>query len=162
MISPSNRLAPLGIIAFWLLVMAAVYVGITHFSKTKPQVVASLGELVLTRDRDGHFYADGDVNGQSVRFLVDTGASLVVINQALANRAGLTTGEPTIFHTANGQLNGYAAPNAVVRIGPLTITNIRVGVGLNTGFGAQALLGQNFLSKFDVSIRENVMILRKN
>ncbi len=161
MISLSNRLAPLIIIAFWLVVMAMVYTGITHFSKAKPQVVSSLGELVLTRERDGHFYADGDVNGQSVRFLVDTGASLVVIDQALANRAGLDTGEPMIFNTANGQLKGYAAPNAVVRIGPLTISNIRVGVGLNAGFGAQALLGQNFLSKFDVSISGQEMILRK-
>jgi len=165
MISKSNRLAPLGIVTFWLLLMAAMYFGLNHFMKPKPQVITSSGDLVLTRERDGHFYADGSINGAKVRFLLDTGASLVVVGEQFAKSVGLTSGEPTTFQTANGNLAGYVAPNADVAVGSLRVSSIRVGVGLvMEGSGTNSstvLLGQNFLSKFDVTIGKDEMILRK-
>lgn len=164
MISRSNRLAPLFIIAFWLVVMSAVYAGMTHFSKTKPQLVSSSGELVLTRARDGHFYADGAINGTPVRFLVDTGASLVVVSESFAESVGLTSGEQMTFHTANGSRAGYIAPNADVNVGSLRVSSIRVGVGLamdnSNSEPPMALLGQNFLSKFDVLIGKDLLQIK--
>ena len=166
MISTSNRLAPLGIIAFWLLLMAGMYFGFHHFMKPTPQVVSSTGDLVLTRARDGHFYADGTINGAKVRFLVDTGASLVVVSEPFAKSVGLSTGEPASFHTANGTRPGYIAPNAAVSVGSLSVSSLRVGVGLDLGANAEhavqtALLGQNFLAKFDVTIGKDQMTLRR-
>ena len=161
MISASNRLAPLGIVTFWLLLMAGVYLGFGHFMKPKPQVITSTGDLVIERSRDGHFYADGVINGAKVRFLMDTGASLVVVSEPFAKSIGLNAGEPTTFHTANGTLSGYIAPKAAISVGPLSISDIRVGVGLRGLADGTALLGQNFLSKFDVTIGKDQMTIKK-
>lgn len=161
MISTSNRLAPLGIVAFWLLLMAVLYFGFSHFMKPTKQVVSSTGDLVLTRARDGHFYADGTLNGAHVRFLVDTGASLVVVSEPFAKSIGLTAGEPTTFNTANGSLPGYIAPRAAITVGSLSISQLRVGVGLRGLADGTALLGQNFLSKFDVTIGKDKMTIKQ-
>jgi aspartyl protease family protein len=165
MISKSNRLAPLGIVAFWLLLMTALYFGFNHVMKPTPQLITSTGDLVLTRERDGHFYADGTINGAKVRFLVDTGASLIAVSEPFAKSVGLTSGEPTTFQTANGSRPGYVAPNADVAVGSLRVSSLRVGVGLvmdgNSTEVPTVLLGQNFLSKFDVAIGKDAMVLRK-
>ncbi|MDI9334374.1 MAG: TIGR02281 family clan AA aspartic protease [Cytophagales bacterium] len=165
MVSTFNRLAPLGVVTFWLALMVGVYFGFNHFMKPKPQVITSTGDLVIERSRDGHFYADGAINGARVRFLVDTGASLVAVSESFAKNVGLSTGEPTTFHTANGSRAGYIAPSAEVSVGSMFISSIRVGVGL-TGHDAKgepptALLGQNFLSKFDVTIGKDQMTIKQ-
>lgn len=141
--------------------MAVFYVGFNYVMQPTQQVVSSTGDLVLTRARDGHFYADGTLNGSNVRFLVDTGASLVVVSAPFAKSIGLTAGEPTTFHTANGSLSGYIAPKAAISVGPLSISDIRVGVGLRGLADGTALLGQNFLSKFDVTIGKDQMVIKK-
>ena len=161
MISQLKRLAPMGIICFWALLTLGAYFAFNEFFKPVPQLITSSGDLVLTRSRDGHFYADGAVNGAPVRFLVDTGASLVVVNENLARTVGLNSGEPTVFRTANGELQGYIAPNATVALGTLSISNSGVGGGLAGHSEREALLGQNFLSKFDVTIGKDQMTLRK-
>jgi aspartyl protease family protein len=164
-ISKSNRLAPLGIVTFWLLLMAVMYFGFNYFMKPTPQVITSSGDLVLSRERDGHFYADGTINGAKVRFLVDTGASLIAVSEPFAKSVGLLSGEPTTFHTANGSRAGYVAANADVVVGSLRVSSLRVGVGLvvegNSTDAPTVLLGQNFLSKFDVTIGKDEMTLHK-
>jgi aspartyl protease family protein len=165
MVTLQNRLAPLGIICFWALLTWGAYFAFSEFFKPIPQVISTSGDLILTRSKDGHFYAQGTVNGAAVRFLVDTGASLVVVDETLARSVGLTYGEPTVFRTANGSLQGYIAPNATVTVGSLSISNMRVGVGLRVGSEGhgerEALLGQNFLSKFDVTMSQDQLTLRK-
>jgi aspartyl protease family protein len=167
MISKLNRFAPLGIICFWALLTFGAYFAFNEFFKPVPQVITSSGDLVITRSRDGHFYADGAINGSPVRFLLDTGASLVVVSEPFAKSVGLLSGEPTTFKTANGDLAGYIAKDAVVTVGTLSVSSLRVGVGLRGLEGTAgkekqgALLGQNFLSKFDVMMGKDQMTLRK-
>ena len=154
------KLAPLGIVLFWSVLMGALYLAFDQHLKPNPAVVSANGDLIITRARDGHFYAPGTVNGQAARFLVDTGASLVTVGEVLADKARLTGGDATIFQTANGALRGRVVRGVTVAVGPVTVTNVRVGVGL---FGHQdeaALLGQSFLSKFDVLLQKDQMVLR--
>jgi len=79
-LSRGLKMAPLGIIVFWALVMGGLYLAMNHYLKPRQAVVSSNGDLVIPRARDGHFYAQGTVNGQPVNFLVDTGASLVTVS----------------------------------------------------------------------------------
>ena len=146
-------------IIFWCVVMGVLYLLMTHFLQpTQTQVLAN-GDLVIERSRDGHFYATGTVNGQAARFMVDTGASVVSVSEPLARQAGITGGTPTTFHTANGPSAGRLVHGVKIAVGPVSVSNVVVGVGLVGGEDSDALLGQSFLSKFDISINNKQMVL---
>lgn len=154
------RLAPLGIILFWALIMGGLYLAMNQYLKPRQAVVTANGSLVIPKARDGHFYTQGMVNGQPVQFLVDTGASLVTVSESFARQAQLPQGEPATFNTANGDLRGRIVTGMSVSVGPVRVSNIRVGVGLvgQAGVG-DALLGQSFLSKFDVLQQKDQLVL---
>ncbi len=159
------RWGTLGIVAFWLVLMAGLCLAMQQVLKPKEISVNMTGDLVIPRARDGHFYAPGTVNGRPVQFMVDTGASLVVVSEALAQAAGLADGEPTVFNTANGPLKGRTVAGVPVSLGPASasasVSGVRVGVGL-VGMGPEAaLLGQSFLSKFEVVLSGDQMTLRR-
>ncbi len=160
-LSRGLRWGPFGILLFWLVLMAGLYFVMDGFLKPPPVTVTASGDLVLPRARDGHFYADGKVNGYPVRFLVDTGATMVVVSEAVAQSAGLQGGQPTVFRTANGQLNGRVVGNVPVAIGPASVSGLRVGVGLVGDDSNRGLLGQNFLSKFNIELTGDRMVLRQ-
>jgi aspartyl protease family protein len=151
---------PLAIVLFWLVVMAILYAVMTQVLKPVPMRVSANGELVIPRARDGHFYAQGQVNGKPVTFLVDTGASLVVVSQEFARSAGMAEGEPVTFSTANGAMRGRIVADATVSVGPASVSGTRVGVGLVGAGSTVALLGQSFLSRFEVVLSGDQMILR--
>jgi aspartyl protease family protein len=151
---------PLAVVAFWLVVMGVLYALTAQYLKPKPVTITAQGELVIPKSRDGHFYATGKVNGRAVVFMVDTGASLVVVSEAFARDAGVAEGLPTTFHTANGDLPGRTVADVPVTLGPIQVSGVRLGVGLVGGDEDQALLGQSFLSKFDITMSKDQMTLR--
>ena len=158
------RLGAFAIAAVWLLVATAMYLGFEHFeqsrrAKLQPYTLSS-GELVIPRQRDGHFHVQGEVNRQPVVFLVDTGASHVSVSQALAERAGLPAGSPITLNTANGSRQGQLVHGVPVRAGTLAFNQASVTVGLLGLPPDQALLGQSFLKHFDVEIGRDAMVLR--
>lgn len=154
------RWGPLAILVFWLLVMGLLYAAMSHMLKPPALQVSATGELQIPRARDGHFYARGEIQGQPVTFLVDTGASLVVVSQEFARAAGMAQGEPTTFRTANGELQGRIVSGVTVSVGPARVAGTRVGVGLVGPDPAVALLGQSFLSKFEIVLSGDNMVLR--
>lgn len=156
--APQTGLIPM--LLFWCAVMALVYAAMTYALQPKQARVEANGTLVLPRATDGHFYVQGTVAGRPVRFLVDTGASLVGVSEPFAQAAGLAGGTPTTFVTANGECAGRIVERVTVQAGPLALHNARVGVGLS-GMGAdEGLLGQSFLQHFDVSWSGKEMVLR--
>ncbi len=154
------RWGPLAIVLFWLVVMGLLYAVMHQTLKPPTQRVSSSGDLVIPRARDGHFYAQGQVQGKPVTFLVDTGASLVVVSEEFARSAGLPTGRPTTFSTANGEMKGRIVSDVTVSVGPASISGARVGVGLVGSDPERALLGQSFLSRFEVVLSGDSMVLR--
>ena len=150
----------LGIAAFWLAALGVLYIAMEHYLQPNAAVVTASGSLQIERHRDGHFYVDGSINGQPVRFMVDTGATYITITDTLAHSAGLQGGEVVQFRTANGTRTGRLVRAQSIAVGPLRVNNLTIGIGY-TGSDAQAaLLGQNFLRQFDVSMRGNVLELQ--
>ena len=154
------RWGTLGILAFWLVVMAGLYVAMDYVRQPRAAVVAADGALVIPRGSDGHFRVAGSINGQPVRFMVDTGASLIAVTDALAQRAGLVGGQVTQFRTANGVRQGRVVVAQSVAVGPLVVSGLRVGTGYTGEAAGDALLGQNFLQHFDVQMQRDRMLLR--
>ncbi len=157
----STRFGHVYILLFWALVMGVVWIAMERFMEPKRAVVTAQGELVIPRHRDGHFYVEGTINGKPLRFMIDTGATGVVVTEAFAQGAGLPRGEPTTFITANGTLTGRTVRGMAVTAGPFSVSPTSVGVGLVGRKSDVGLLGQSFLSKFQVSMTREEMVLRR-
>jgi aspartyl protease family protein len=119
--------------------------------------VASEGsgsQIVLTAGPGGHFVTGGSINGQAVRFVVDTGATYVALSQAEAERIGLPYkhGQRGLIHTANGQVPAYLTSLNVVRVGDVQVYNVDAVVMPATM--DTVLLGNSFLTRFQMR-REN-------
>jgi aspartyl protease family protein len=107
--------------------------------------------VTLAADPRGHFFADATVNDQPVRFVVDTGASVVVISAADAARAGLDyrKGPRANMQTANGASTGYYVKIDRVRLGGIELRNVD-GVVVEQGLGSFGLLGMSFLNRLEM------------
>lgn len=119
-------------------------------------------EVVLKRAPDNHYYADAQVNGATVRFLVDSGASAVVLTRADAQKAGIGT-QPGEFTSramsANGEVRLKPVTLDRVAIGPVSAASVDAMVAENDL--AVSLLGQSFLSRVSkVEIADGEMRLR--
>ena len=115
----------------------------------EPEEPANWAErAVIRRERDGHFYADVEVDGISARMLVDTGASVIALTGADAEAMGIVWSEADvapIAQGANGPVEGVEVRLEHVQTGGFEAENVRaiiVPEGL-----AVSLLGQSFLSK---------------
>jgi aspartyl protease family protein len=97
---------------------------------------------------DGHqFFVNADVNGVTIHFLVDTGASGIALNQRDAKRLGLDASDLKFtqqFSTANGMTRGAPVILDRLQIGPFEATQVSASV--NEGDLADSLLGMSFLS----------------
>jgi aspartyl protease family protein len=157
----ATRFGHIYILLFWAAVMGVVWFAMERFMEPKSAVVTARGELVIPRHRDGHYYVEGTVDGKPLRFMVDTGASGVVVTEAFARGAGLPPGEPTTFNTANGPMTGRTVRGVAVTAGPFSVSPTSVGVGLVGAKADVGLLGQSFLSKFEVTMSREQMVLRR-
>ena len=161
----TTRLGAFWVMIFWLGLGAALYTGFSHFegqrtARQAPYTTNDQGEIVITRSRDGHFRLPGEVNGRPVAVLVETGASLVTVSAGFAQQAGLEGGQRVTFNTANGPMPGRILRNVPVTAGSFAVGGTAVGIGLETGDDGVALLGQSFLSRFDIELKANQMVLR--
>lgn len=110
---------------------------------------------------NGHFFTDGFINGHSVKFMVDTGASAIAIGKSDADRLGLdykTRGSPVQMGTANGIVTGQRITINTLRIGDVQLYDIDAIVGPNMPF---ALLGNNFLNRFKMERSNDMMRLER-
>jgi len=156
----ATRTGLIPMLVFWCAVMGLLYLLMTHYLKPKQAQVLANGDLVINRSHDGHFYTTGTINGREARFMVDTGATLVGVSEEFAQKALMRGGVPMTFRTANGDQLGRVVDGVDVTIGPVSVSNVRVGVGLRMGDENDALLGQSFLSKFDITMTKNQLVLR--
>ncbi len=162
-----NRLnQTLQMVAVWALIfMAAIaaysfrdLVGGQLFSSS-PQVGA--GGFSIQRQDDGHFYLILQANGQDVEFVVDTGASDIVLNQGDAAAIGIDVNRLDFAgqaNTANGVVRIAEARLATLIAPGMELYDVRVSV--NGGELDKSLLGMSYLNRFrGIAIEGDVMTL---
>ncbi len=117
-------------------------------------------EIILKRNRHGHYLLDGKINNQTVTFLVDTGATTTSIPLHLANHLDLQKGPRFGVQTANGSSYAFMTRLNSLQLGDIEFNDIQAS--LNPGLeGDEILLGMNVLKNLELVQRENLLIIRR-
>lgn len=118
--------------------------------------------LNLYADSAGHFFGNLTVNGASLKYVVDTGATAVAFNSADAKRANIDylKGEKSVASTANGQVVAYRVKINTLRIGSIVLNNVDAAV-IEGGFPEVVLLGMTALNRLEMKRDNTVMTLTK-
>jgi aspartyl protease family protein len=148
----------------WLIVIGIVF-WVFHYwneqqvNPNRVLVSGPAGEVVLQRNRAGQYLAEGEVNGERVTFLLDTGATQVALSTRLARELGLELGPPVTLQTAAGPAQGYPVRLRSVRLAGIEMRDVAALVtdGLEPGL---VLLGMNFLKRLEMTQRGDELILK--
>ncbi len=151
--------------AFFVIVGAVLFVLFDRYGpyqsgsgyRPRPIETVSPAGVVLDRTFDGHYYLTGRINGETLAFMVDTGASTIAIGDRLAARLGLTADcRPRRYATAAGTVDGCEARAGSVEVGGLRLAGVPVAVlpGADT-----ILLGMNVLRHFRIEQQGGRMTL---
>lgn len=114
-----------------------------------PARTVGVRSVIVPRDRHGHFQTEGRIEGQRIKFMVDTGASVVAMNETSAARIGVRPARGEFnakVTTANGVIKAARMRLAMVRIGDLVVRDVDAMV-LPDDALSQNLLGLSFLGK---------------
>lgn len=117
-------------------------------------------EVVLLRNRQGHYVFDGEINRQKVTFLVDTGATMIAIPAELESQLGLKPGRGISVSTANGITRAYMTRLDQVAIGGIELREVKASIVPGMG-GNQVLLGMNVLKNMELIQRGDELIIRQ-
>ena len=124
---------------------------------------AEVREFQISRNIVGMYTTVGSINGLTVSFLVDTGATRVAINAAEARRLGIdyrVVGTPINVTTASGVEHAWGVNLNTVKVGELELRNVG-GVVLEGEQPAKVLLGMSYLGRLEITNSGRVMTLRK-
>lgn len=103
------------------------------------------GEIRIRQAPDGHFWVTAEVNGESVRFLIDSGATTTSLSRATARQVGIEpSGGRALVQTANGVVTVERGRAETLSIGPIERSD--VAVHISDAFGDMNVIGMNFLS----------------
>ena len=133
----------------------------TPVSVGKPAAGNGNTRIVLPAGSGGHFMTQGAINGRTVTFMLDTGATVVALSAADAERIGLVyrNGTPVQISTANGIVTGYRVRLDSVRVGDVDVA------GVDAVVSPQSMpyvpLGNSFISRFSMRRDSDQMVLEK-
>jgi aspartyl protease family protein len=119
------------------------------------------GKITLSADAQGHFFATGTINGATIRFMVDTGATMISLGASDARRVGVdfNRGQKGFSQTANGQTEVSKVQLDTVTIGDVTLRN--VDAVIHQTEMPIALLGMSFLNRMEMQRDGQTMTLKK-
>ena len=126
-------------------------------------VPLSPNEIIITASDDGHFYVNGKANGQHLRFMIDTGASEIMLSPRAASRIGINLKSLQFtqrYRTANGI--GLGAPYRLKRFSIGSFEFAETKVSINKSEMSESLLGLSFLQRLkSYEFRGDKLYLRK-
>ncbi|WP_041656270.1 TIGR02281 family clan AA aspartic protease [Azoarcus sp. KH32C] len=139
----------------------ALGVGPLKLEKSAGEEEGRDGGVTLVADSSGHHIASGSVNGAMVRFIVDTGATMVSIGRSDAARAGIDyrRGKLAMTETANGPVRVWLVRLDTVRVGSIVANGVEGLV--HEGELPYVLLGMSFLKRMDIQREGDRLVLRK-
>ncbi|MGV6812558.1 MAG: retropepsin-like aspartic protease family protein [Brevirhabdus sp.] len=142
---------------------AGVYQRFEDASLNRQAVFSEQGRIEVPKGRDGHFHLTLAVDGVDVSFVVDTGASGIVLSTDDARRIGIDTDDLAYLgsaNTANGEVRTARVTLKEIRLGDFR--DRRVSAWVNEGEMDGSLLGMSYLNRFDrIEITGNRLVLQR-
>ncbi len=155
-------------LALWGVIFLAILVGVLLWNDLRRQIqpqqaVLNAGTITVPRATDGHFYLMLEVNGHPTRFVVDTGATAIVLTRSAAQAAGIDT-DDLIFsgraNTANGTVETAPVRLDTLALGDTLDTDVRAVV--NNGQMFESLLGMSYLNRYSrIEISNGQLVLER-
>ena len=145
----AQQAAAWGLIFIGAIAVVGLWGDIRQTVAPSQNVVADSGQIEVPRAPDGHYYLTAEINGEPVRFVVDTGATQIVLTKEDARRTGLDVDGLVYLgraNTANGEVRTAPVRLDRVTIGPIEDSNVRAVV--NDGVMEGSLLGMEYLQRF--------------
>jgi aspartyl protease family protein len=115
--------------------------------------------VVLEQGRNGHYVAEGQINGRPVSFLVDTGATDVALPESTARALGLEFGPRVKVMTAAGPANAWMTRLNEVTVGGLRRENVRATI--TDGEFNGILLGMSFLKHYSLQQQDGKLVIKE-
>lgn len=115
--------------------------------------------IALERNRYGHYVFDGEINGHTATFMIDTGATDVVIPQGLADKIGLESYGQAKASTANGIITVFNTSLKRVSIGPITLYNVRASINPAMKSDDYVLMGMSALKHLELRQKNTTLTL---
>ena len=115
--------------------------------------------VALKQDRSGHYFAEGEINGQAVTFLVDTGATDVALSERLATAMRVEFGPQVTVMTAAGPVRAWRTRLDSVNVGGVTLNNVRATI--TRAPMEEVLLGMSFLKHFTIRQQGDELIIER-
>ncbi|MCA0870050.1 TIGR02281 family clan AA aspartic protease [Seohaeicola saemankumensis] len=153
----------------WVLIFIGVIAVVGLWDDIRTTVRPSLGTVTdsgaieVPRARDGHFYLTLRINGTPIEFMVDTGASQMVLSEGDAKRAGIDTGDLAFVGramTANGEVRTAPVRLDSVALGPVEERDFYAAV--NGGDMGVSLLGMSYLQRWErIEITGRALVLER-
>jgi aspartyl protease family protein len=165
---PEARLGKGMIVAGWLLALGMLTF---YFSQrlderqnpnARPIAMSEDGinQVILQRNYQHHYVANGTINGETVTFLVDTGATTVSVPAHLAEKLQLQPGAVQLTNTANGVIETRATRIDELRLGTITLHKVRASI--NPGMRSdEILLGMSALKTIEFTHRDGTLTLKQ-
>lgn len=152
-----------GLIFIGVIAAIGVWDDIRQTLRPSQGTITAAGQVEVPRANDGHYYLTLQINGKPVEFLIDTGASDMVLTQADAKRTGVVLKDLAYIGramTANGEVRTARIKLNSVTLGPVRDTNVTAWV--NQGEMDQSLLGMAYLQRWDrIEITGGALILTR-
>ncbi len=166
----STRKLGLGmVVAMWVVVLALLTAYFGHWEERQynpNQILHSAGgegdvlEVVLKRNRYGHYVATGAINNTPVVFMLDTGATDISVPRAVAEQLQLERGPAVYYQTANGRAKAFLTRLDSVSLGAITLRDVRAHINPNFDSG-EILLGMTFLKHLEFTQQGDTLTLRQ-
>lgn len=165
----TQRIARRMIVAAWIAALVLLTLFFNHYLEERRNPnrrvqstvnAEGMREVVLQRNRFGHYVAQGTINGKAVEFLIDTGASDVAIPADMARHLGLKQGRPAQYMTANGVVTAYKTVLDTLTLGDIELTKVRASIN-PAGEDLGILMGMSVLKRIEFTQNGDTLILRQ-
>lgn len=153
----------------WIAALALATYWFGHWEERRanpnrqPQSVHGEGyiEVRLAAGPGGHYLLDGQIDGQTLTFMLDTGASAVAVPQAVAERLALPRQQAVQIRTANGVATGWRTRLGLLQLGDIQLHDVPALItpGMD---GEQVLLGMSALRQLEFTQKDGTFVLRQN